>query len=290
MSKFIKWLYAEETANKRIKIATTAMKCDRDPVENRKSISRIINQILQEHPDVELVVFGEMILGWYDPSGMSEYHHDISEIIPGKTTELLSDLSRENGIFLSCGISEKSENEYHNAQVLINPQGEIQAIHRKWNLKPAEQQIGYIPGPNPVTITEIKGCKTGMIICADAAHPRTMRELVRSDLDLILYSVADDKDEKWFMAKANARLYDAWIVSANRFGRENNYWNGHTVVTDPLGNLREVLVNEEGYLVHTLKFVQDRSRIQKIMRNIIVKTPLLFHVMKNWRILRSYYQ
>lgn len=290
MSKVNSWLYDEENAKKRLKIATTAMQCDRAPAKNRERISSIIKQIMEEHPDIELVVFGEMILGWYDPLGMPEYHHKISETIPGPTTEQLGNISKEYGVFLCCGLSERTENGYHNSQVLIDSRGEIQTIHRKWNLKLAERQIGYIPGQKKVTITEIKGIKIGMVICADLAHPQTMRELAQSDLDLILYSLADDKDEKWFMAKANARMYDAWVVSANRYGNENNYWNGHTIITDPLGNLREVLVDEEGYLVHTLKFAQDRSIVQKILRTLYVKVPLLVHVMINWRILKSYYQ
>jgi hypothetical protein len=34
-------------------------------------------------------------------------------------------------------------------------------------------------------------------------------------------------------------VYDAWIVTANRYGDENGYfWNGHTVISDPIGSLR----------------------------------------------------
>jgi len=290
MLKFKNWLYAEENATKHLKIATTAMQCDRDPVENRKQISRKVDQIMREHPDTEIVLFGEMILGWYDPTGMTNYHKNISESIPGKTTELLCGLSKQYEIYLCCGLSEKNKENYHNTQVLINPKGEIQAIHRKWNLKSAERQAGYISGSDQVTITEIKGISTGIIICSDAAHPEIIRKLIRSKLNLILLSLADDKDEKWFMARANAKLYDAWIVSANRYGQETSYWNGHIVISTPLGKLQKVLIDQEGYLVETLQIAQDRSGIQRIIRNTYVKTPLVGHVLKNWRILKSYYQ
>jgi predicted amidohydrolase len=290
LSRLGEWLYPEESSTKRLTVATTAMKCARGVIENRQRISNTVRQIMREHPDTELVFFGEMVSGWYNPQELIHAEPNVSEPIPGKTTDLLCDLSREHTIFLSCGLSEKAEDGYHNTQVLINPQGEIQAIHRKWNLKPAERQGGYIPGAKPITTTEIKGLKAAMVICSDTAHPRTMLELLRSGADVILFSLADDRDEKWFVAKAQARMYDAWIVSANRYGQEHHYWNGHTVISDPLGRLRSVSVDQEGYLAHTLKIATERSKIRTILRHIYVKVPLIVYVLRNWRILKSYYQ
>ena len=115
-----------------------------------------------------------------------------------------------------------------------------------------------------------------MITCSDAAHQRTIKELIQSDLDLILYSLADDKDENWFMAKTLARLFDSWMVSANRFGEENRYWNGHTFISDPLGKLQEMSVDREGYLVHTIRVPEDRSEISEIGQKCFCKNSLNF--------------
>ncbi len=49
---------------------------------------------MKAHPDVELVLFGEMILGHYNPGGMPEYHRKISEPIPGPTTQALGERPR----------------------------------------------------------------------------------------------------------------------------------------------------------------------------------------------------
>ena len=290
MIRFKRWLYNEENSQKQLNVATATIQCDRDPDINQAKIINTINQIMKEYPDTELIVFGEMILGWYDPLGAPDYHRNISEHIPGPTTGLLCELSIKHQIHLCCGLSEKSDGGFYNTQVLTNPKGEIQAIHRKWNLKTGERRAGYNPGLEPVTVTKIKDIKTGMIICSDAAHPRTMRELAKNKLELILYSLSDDKDEQWFMAKANSRLYDAWIISANRFGQESRYWNGHTVISDPLGRLRTTLINQEGYLGYTLQFPRSRSTTQRMIRNLYVKTPLLIHILKSWKTLSSYYE
>lgn len=284
------WLYDEASATKQLTVATTALQCARDVATNHRRISRTVHQIVRDHPDTELVLFGEMVTGWYNPPEMTRVGSNISETIPGRTTDLLAALSRKYNLFLCCGVSEKSDYGYHNTQVLINPRGEIQATHRKWNLKPAERQAGYVPGTHTVTVTEIKGLKVGIVICSDTSHPRTMRELSRSAVDVILFSLADDQDEKRFVARAQARMYDAWIVSANRYGQEQHYWNGHTVISDPLGRLRQTSVDREGYLVQTLKIAPEQSVVRRILRHIYVKTPLLYHLLKNWRILKSYYQ
>jgi predicted amidohydrolase len=182
-------------------------------------------------------------------------------------------------------MSESSDGKLHNAQVLIDPAGEIQAVHRKRRLKEGT----YNPGAVPVTITNIKGVNTGIVICYDAASPRTMWELMKNQLDLIILSLADDRDEGFFMAKCNARLYDAWIVTANRYGDEDGwFWNGHMVISDPLGELRVTAQDEEQYLVYELRFASSQSWLKKVMRNIFVKTPLIFYILRNWRRARSY--
>ena len=287
---FRTWLYDKKGAEKRLKIATVAMQCDRDPTANRVKMADKVESIVQTHSDVELIVFGEMILGWYNPGGEPDYHRRISESIPGETTRLLGELARKHGIALCFGLSEIDNGTLYNAQVLLNPQGEIQAIHRKWNLKAGERTAGYRPGGSCVTVTTIKGIRTGLIICSDASHPRTIKELIKRHPDLILFSLADDRDEKWFVAKANARLYDAWVVSANRYGQENHYWNGHLVISDPLGALRRTSLDREQVLVYEPEFIDDERWLKRMTRQIWVKTPLLVHALRHWKILLSYYR
>ena len=283
------WLYDDTTATKRLKVATVTMQCDLEPRENLAKITHNIENIMQKHSDVNLILFGEMILGHYNPGGMPAYHREIAESIPGKTTQALAKQAKQHKIYICFGMSEDHDGQLHNTQALINPQGEIQTCHRKWNLKPGEAHAGYQPGNLPVTFTDIQGIKTGLIICSDAAHPRTMQTLLRNKPELILFSLADDEDVGWFVAKAHARLYNAWIVSANRFGHEQNYWNGHTVISDPLGVLQVTSIDREGYLIYDIGFVKNKSMLKNVIRNLSVKAPLLVHVFTHLKILKSYF-
>jgi len=288
-SKLKSFLYNEQAATKRLKVASVAMSCDRDPDTNRTKIANTVDTIAQTHPDIELVIFGEMILGWYNPGDMPEYHRRIAEPISQETLQALVSLAAQHRIHLCFGMSEIDGKTLHNAQVLLDPQGKVQAVHRKWNLKPNEKKANYQPGPVPVTITDIKGVKTGIAICSDAASPRAMWELMKSRLDLIILSLADDSDEDLFMARFNARMYDAWIVTANRYGNEDGcFWNGHMVVSDPCGELRATGQNQEQYLVYELGFADKQSWLKRAIRDAWVKTPLAFHILRNWKRAKSY--
>lgn len=265
------------------------MSCDRDPQANLARIAKSLDEIAGAHPDIELVVFGEMILGWYNPGEMPEYHRWISRPISSETLQPVSALAAQHAIHLCFGMSEIDDGSLYNAQVLIDPQGQVQATHRKWNLKYGETVANYRPGLVPVTITDIKGIKTGIVICSDAASPQGMWKLVKSRLDLIILSLADDMDAGQFMAKLNARLYDAWIVTANRYGDENGYfWNGHVVISDPLGGLRAYGQDQEQFLVCEIECSADASWLSRVIRHVHVKAPLILHLLRNWKRVREY--
>jgi predicted amidohydrolase len=277
-------LYDEGGAAKHLKVATVALHCDAEPSVNRARIVAMTEAIVDAHPDVELVVFGEVILCWYTPK-RREYYQRTAEPIPGETTRAMAHLAAEYGIYLSFGLSESRDGRLYNAQLLLNPAGEIQAVHRKRYPK----SDTYSRGPVPVTVTEIKGIKTGMLICSDAASPRTMWDLMKKRLELIVLSLADDSDEGLFMAKFNARMYDAWMVTANRYGDEDGHsWDGHLMISDPLGRLRVATNGREQYQVYDLGFASNRSWPKWLVRNAMVKAPVIFHVLGNWKRARSY--
>jgi len=282
------FLYNEENASRVLKVASVAMTCDRDTHITRAKIIETIVTIMESHPDVELVVLGEMILGWYDPGGMQEYHRHISESVPGKSTQVFASLAQKYGIYICFGLSELDGNTIFNSQVLLNPKGEGQAVHRKRNLKSGEKIANYQPGAVRVTTTEIKNIRTGIVICSDTASLRTMRELMKRDLDLIIHSLADD-DRDDFVTRFQARMYDSWLVTANRYGKEAKHvWPGLIVLTDPLGKIRITKQGQEQYLVYKMRFAEKGSGLKQLVRNIRVKAPVIPLVLKNLDKVKSY--
>lgn len=290
LTKFTSWLYNTQTPGDHLKVACVTISIDQDPAKNMENLIKQVDAILQRHPDVELVVFGEMVLGWFNPGKRPEYHQKIARPLSRIFLQPLLNRCQQYGIYLCFGMPELDGGERYNAQVLINPLGEIQSVHRKWHLKPHEKSAGYRPGSTPVTFTGIKNLRTGMVICSDAAHPKTMCQLIKSQLDLIILSLADDRDEDFFMAKFNARMYDAWVITANRYGDEgSHFWDGHTVISDPTGSLRAVSKDKEGYLIFDINIDRNQNILKFLLRNFIVKTSLLFHLLRNLKRIKDYY-
>ena len=91
------------------------------------------------------------------------------------------------------------------------------------------------------------------------------------------------------MSRLNARLYDSWIVSANRFGREDDrFWEGHAAISDPWGRLRASSTGRGSVLHHRIKF-GSRNILFRCFRKLITLLPLPFMLLFNWKRVRSYF-
>lgn len=269
-----------------MKAVSVTLKCCGNPSVNLSNIAETVHRVSEEIPDAGLVVFGEMVTGFYDPGNMAEYHRNISLPVNDHILADVENAARQNGIHVCFGMSELSENTMYNSQVLLDNLGQIKTVHRKRNLKSAETGAGYQPGETPVTFTEINGLRTAIVICSDAASPGTMKILMKSRPDLIILSLADDKDENWFMARCNAHLYGSWIITANRFGAEGHrFWNGHTVISDPNGKIRSRSVGKEAVLCENIEPFEPLSFLRRLRNRCAVP----FIVLGNLKALRSYF-
>lgn len=275
------FLYSEQAATKRLKVASVTMQCDLEPDRNRKRMAALVATVISQHPGVELVLFGETILGWYAKrDGSKEYHQRIAETIPGETTQLMSALARENEIYLSFGISEICEGEIYNTQVLINPQGEIVAAHRKYHLM--EGTAVFQPGKVPVTVVDINNIRTGLIVCSDIQSAVVRKELKTKEVELILGGLANPRDPNFFVSGMIVKMFDAWVVTANRYGEENgSVYEGDMVVGDPLGRLRRTAVGKEQFMYEDLFFVTNESSLKKRLRRFFVGLSFILYLLSN---------
>ena len=83
-------------------------------------------------------------------------------------------------------------------------------------------------------------------------------------------------------------LYISFGLSESSDGTMLYNWNGHMVISNPLGSLRATAQDKERYLVYELGFDTNKSWLKTTIRNVIVKAPLPFHVLRNWRRMREY--
>lgn len=230
-------------------VATVAMTPDLDPQISRDRMRQIVEETVRDHPDVRLILFGETILGWfYNKDETREYHESIAETVPGPTTEFIADLAKAHDVYISFGLSEKSEATLYNAQVLISPKGTIIAKHRKFWIR---NRI-FTPGDRQLTTADVDGVKVAIIICADARSLKLLRSIRRERVDLVLASLADFATSRKVNQLMGA-FYDAWTIVANRYGEEPpRMWHGLITITDPWARLRVSGMSKEQVLVQRL--------------------------------------
>lgn len=247
-------------------VATVAMTPDLDPQISRGRMKQIIEETKQDHPDVRLILFGETILGWFYKKGETrEYHESIAEAIPGTSTQFIAELAEAHDVYISFGLSEKSDGKLYNAQVLISPTGKIIARHRKFWIR---NKI-FTSGDRKLTTASIDGIKVAIIICADARSLKLLRAIRRECVDLVLASLADYATSKKVNQLMGA-FYDAWTMVANRYGEENSrMWHGLITITDPWARLRVSGMSKEQVLVQRLA-ITNPGGVGRLIRRVLV--------------------
>ena len=280
-NSFLKsWLY-ENNASSELVVATVALTPDKNPAISGRKMMELIGNIKETQPNVDLIFFGETILGWYE-SGNKSYHNEIAESIPGATTDSIAKLAKENNVFISFGMVEQSDDKIYNSQVLVNDKGEIINVQRKKNVR----SEGFNPGQESIALVDIRGVRAGIVICYDMRSSETISK-ARNNADVIFLSNADYMD-KWdknhFGYQFLAKQFNAWIVTSNRYGKENNIqWDGHIEILNPFGDLLVSGEMKEQFIVYNIKVNHNQSNIRYFIQKAYSKISLVYLVIKNLR-------
>lgn len=246
--------YDTTGASRQLNAASVAMQCDRDPTVNRQKMQDFVVRIVDGHPEVDLIVFGEMSLGWYDDSDdQAAYQSGLAESIPGPTTEMVSDLAARYGVYITFGMVQDSGGVLYNAQPVIGPDGSLLAVHHKTTMTPADEAAGFVPGDG-LTVVDIGGVTTGVVLCKDQENSLLTKEVVDEGCELVVLSLADDVVEDIADCGSDtSRKYEAWLVTSNRYGPEGDVtYQGEIRVSDPGGNTRIGREGAEQYLYYTI--------------------------------------
>jgi predicted amidohydrolase len=128
-------------------------------------------------------------------------------------------------------------------------------------------------------VVDVKGIRTAAIICSDVQDAGFRAQLNELGPELILGSLANPSDRNWFVGGMTAKMFDAWIVTANRIGADGgNTYDGNSLVADPLGDLRVAVKDREGYLYYDIGFAIDASPAVTLLRRAYVAVSLVAHM------------
>lgn len=171
---------------------------------------------------------------------------EYSEPIPGPTTSLVSDLAKKTGTYVAFGMGETDDSRIYNTCVLIGPDGEIIARHRKAHLYAADVEAGFTPGDSLQVWNTDLGV-IGLLVCMDSQFIESARVLDLLGAEIILipcvgvakYNGVDRCVEDWrIMMQANGKFGRCYVLRADKVGMEGDWvLVGHSMVIDPTGRV-----------------------------------------------------
>lgn len=224
-----------------------------DAAGNLTRAAEAVKKAVQE--GAEICVLPEaMDLGWANPEAA-----ELATPIPGPVSGLLSAMAVKNHVWLVSGMTEKDGDDVYNTALLISPQGEIKAKHRKINILTGVEDV-YTPGDRLQTVKTPLG-RIGFDICADnfVTSLPLGHALARMGAQIILspcaWAVVPDRDPKTDPYGAEwhepysllSGLYHIPVIGVSNVGQVSaGTWKGwkaigNSIAYDSDGTLKTVL-------------------------------------------------
>ena len=224
-----------------------------------------------------IICLPELFLSTYFCQTENHSNFKLAEKIPGKITDIFSNLANELGVILILSLFEKrTSGFYHNTTIIINERGKILAKYRKMHIPDDPgyyEKFYFTPGDLGFKSVKTKFGKIGPLICWDQWFPEAARLTALKGAQIIIYPTAigwHPKEKKKFgksqldswitMQKSHAIANGTFVVAINRVGTERKgrkkieFW-GNSMVINPSGqiigklsnNKQQILIREIDY-------------------------------------------
>jgi predicted amidohydrolase len=155
--------------------------------------------------------------------GTGKSYVDVSETIPGPTTEELGRLARRKGAYVVAGIYEREGIAVYNTAVLMDREGRIAGKYRKVYLPHGEVEGGLTPG-NSYPVFQTDFGKVGIMICYDVFFSDPARALGLKGAEMILLPIWGGDE---VLAKARAIESRVFLITSG--------YDHPTYIMDPYG-------------------------------------------------------
>jgi len=155
-------------------------------------------------------------------AGTGKSYADVSEPVPGPTTERLAELARQKHAYVAAGIYEREGGAVYNTAVLIDRGGNLIGRYRKVHL-PRSEMEQLTPGNEyPVFRTDFG--TVGLMICYDVFFAEPARALALQGAEIVLLPIWGGNET---LATARAIENHVYLVASG--------YNHPTYVMDPDG-------------------------------------------------------
>lgn len=239
----------------KVKIGLVQMSCVADVATN---LQKAIEQVkIAASKGANIVCLQELFTSLYFCDVEAYENFNLAEQIPGKTTDVLREVAKENGVVIIASLFEKrTSGIYHNTTAVIDADGSYLGKYRKMHIPddPAYfEKFYFTPGDLGYKNFDTKYGRIGILICWDQWYPEASRITALMGAEILFYPTAigwaTSQDEA-----TNDEQYNAWqtiqrshavangvhVISVNRVGFEQDglmkFWGG-SFVANPFGRL-----------------------------------------------------
>jgi predicted amidohydrolase len=191
--------------------------------------------------EIDLLVLPEFFATGYQFASADEVEELAEPIASGLTTEFLSDLCRERGMFIVAGIPEREGDLFYNSAVFTGPEGVV-GVYRKTHLF-YEENLYFTPGDTGFRVWDTKLGRIGIMICFDWFFPESMRTLALMGAEVVAHPsnlVLPHCPGAMPVRCLENRVFS---VTANRIGVENRKegeplrFIGSSLISSPQGKV-----------------------------------------------------
>ncbi|NOY62826.1 MAG: carbon-nitrogen hydrolase [Gammaproteobacteria bacterium] len=262
--------------NQSLSIAVVQHDCDENRDHNRAATIAGIREAAGR--GARLILLQELYATRYFCQSEACRHFDLSEPIPGPSTDLLSLLAAELQVVIVASLFEKrAAGLYHNTAVVLDVDGSIAGTYRKMHIPDDPgfyEKFYFAPGDSGFTPIDTTLGRLGVLVCWDQWFPEAARLMALAGAELLLYPTAIGWDCNDTDAEQKRQL-DAWVtiqrshaianaipvVACNRSGFEADdtqqgpgiqFW-GNSFIAGAQGEVLAMAASTPTVLVHELE-------------------------------------
>ncbi len=243
----------KESPSNTVILGLVQMTCDENPEVNlKKAVERIGDAARQ---GAEIVCLQELFRSQYFCQTEDTELFKLAELIPGPSTEVLSEVARRHKVVIVASLFEKrTAGLYHNTAVMLDADGQIVGKYRKMHIPDDPlyyEKFYFTPGDLGFQTHDTAYAKVGTLVCWDQWFPEAARLTALSGAQILFYPTAigwlPEEDEEMNTAqhsawetiqRGHAISNGVFVAAVNRVGHEGKlkFW-GQSFVADPFGRI-----------------------------------------------------
>lgn len=235
--------------------------------ENLDKVKRFVLQAVEE--GAELISLPE----YFNYLGEDEVRN-AEDISNGETVSFLSELAKDNGVFIHVGsmLEKYDELKSKNTSLMINPEGEVIGTYEKIHLFDIDIPNGEshcesdtVVGGEKPQIVDLPFGQAGLSICYDIRFPELFRYYTVNQCSVLFIPAAFTLYTGMLhwepLLRARAIENQCYVIAAGQVGSyaEGMYTHGNSMIIDPWGTVIARASETECVITATLdkKLVRD---------------------------------